>query len=290
MIDWNRNGKIDPVDVGISIALDSQKDIEFKELSGYPFQFIQELEPNRNLLGEIKQYNPQENYNKKATVPLHKYGKGPFCRFSLNSKDYGGISGVYLMCDGKDILYIGQTANFQQRFDNGYGNIAPRNCYIGGQNTNCKINKMILNKYIRGERVYLYFFVTPDYDQVEHQLIKVYQPPYNGSVFNESLFSAPQKSIYKNEDKKKGRSHMNKYEPLNKYLSRQTASRLILSFDEIEHILGDKLPKSAHCYSVWWSNSNTSAHPHSCAWLDAKYKTVNVLQSMLQKQMTFEKI
>lgn len=293
MFDWNGYGKIDTVDVGISIALGDQKDTALKDLLGYPFQFIQELEPERNLLGKIKQFNPQESYSKKASTPLNKYGKGPFCQFSLQSKNYWGVSGVYLMSDGKEILYIGQTENFQQRFDSGYGNIAPRNCYAGGQNTNCKINTMILNKYISGERVCLYFFDTPDYNHVEHELIQMYQPPYNGSVHEKSSFSTTHNKeilFQKYDNKKEGRLSMNKYDPLNKYLSKQTVSRLTLSFDEIEHILGDKLPSSAHNYQMWWSNSKTLAHPYSRAWIDAKYKTINVLQSILKKQMTFERI
>lgn len=293
MIDWNGNGKIDPTDIGVSIAAEPQEKYEAINLSDYIFQFIQELEPERDLLGKIKQFYPQESYRKKDSTSLNKYGMGPFCRFSLRTKDYWGVSGVYAMSDSKELLYIGQTENFQQRFNTGYGIIAPRNCYVGGQNTNCKINAMILNKYISGERVYLYFFETPDYDRVEHELIQMFQPPYNGSVHEGISFSlahSSQNTIHKRIDKNKGTSRMNKYDPLYEYLSKQTVSRLILSFDEIEHILGDKLPRSAHFYPMWWNNSGTSAHPYCRAWLDANYKTVDVSQSILQRQMTFEKI
>lgn len=69
--------------------------------------------------------------------------------------------------------------NFAQRFNSGYGIIAPRNCYTGGQNTNCKINAMILQKYLEGERVFLFFFETSDYARIEHELIEALYPPFN---------------------------------------------------------------------------------------------------------------
>lgn len=182
MIDWNGNGRFDPVDIGISIATEPQEENSVIELLGYPFEYIQELEPERSLLGKIKQYDPKENYSKKVSVPLNKYGTGPFCRFSLKAKGYWGVRGVYAMFDNQELLYLGQTENFEQRFNTGYGNISPRNCYIGGQNTNCKINSMILNKYLDGKNVYLFFFETADYDRIEHELIQALKPPYNETI------------------------------------------------------------------------------------------------------------
>lgn len=182
MIDLNRNGKFDPADTRISISVEQQRENRSINLLGYPFTYVQELSPERNLLGQIKQYDPKENYSKKASTPLNKYGNGPFCRFSLKAKGYRGIPGVYAMFDNQNLLYIGQTENFEQRFNTGYGIIAPRNCYIGGQNTNCKINSMILSKYLNGDNVHLYFFETFDFDRVEHELIQTLQPPLNGSI------------------------------------------------------------------------------------------------------------
>lgn len=181
MIDWNGDGKIDAIDIGISMASIKQ-DSSSIELLGYPFVYIQELEPERNLLGAVKQYNPKEKYFKKGSTPLNRYGNGPFCRFSLKVFGYRGISGVYALFDDSDLLYIGQTQNLEQRFNTGYGIIAPRNCYAGGQTTNCKINSMILQKYLNAERVFLFFFETPDYDWVERELIRILRPRYNGSL------------------------------------------------------------------------------------------------------------
>ncbi|NLB56727.1 MAG: GIY-YIG nuclease family protein [Lentisphaerae bacterium] len=179
MIDWNRNGKIDPVDIGISIAIASQDSFDSLDLMGYLFPLVQEIDPDRNVKGQIRQYMPHVLYEKRNTGKLHKYGAGPFCRFSM-SKRWRGVSGVYAICDTQQLLYIGQCVDFAKRFNAGYGIISPRNCYEGGQLTNCKINAMILRKYLAGEHVYLYFYKTSDYDRVERILISKFQPPYNG--------------------------------------------------------------------------------------------------------------
>jgi hypothetical protein len=190
MIDWNGNGKIDPVDVGITIAAEANTAENRIDLCGYPFVFIQELKPQRGLTGKIKQYDPKAQYAKKATTPLNKYGAGPFCRFSLNKRELWGVKGVYALFDTQNLLYIGQTVNLLQRFNDGYGNIAPRNCYAGGQNTNCKINAMVLQKCLEGEHVFLFFFESSDYDRVEHELIEALFPPYNNAYLrsNTALF------------------------------------------------------------------------------------------------------
>lgn len=181
MFDWNGNGKIDPLDIGLSIAMDSQDSLDMIDLMGYPFRFVAEIKPDRNINGKFRQYLPHVLYEKQLTSNLHQYGLGPFCNFTV-SKDWQGLSGVYALCDTRGLLYIGQCIDLVQRFNAGYGNISPRNCYKGGQSTNCKINAMILKKYLGGDKVYLYFYNTNDYDRVEHKLINSFRPLYNGQV------------------------------------------------------------------------------------------------------------
>ena len=180
MIDWNRNKKIDPVDIGISIAVDSYTSGSLN-LINYSFTLIQEVIPEHNTKGQIRQYMPHVLYSKRQTSKLHKYGMGPFCRFSI-SRTWCGISGVYALYNNHHLLYIGQCKDFAQRFNMGYGIISPRNCYVGGQVTNCKINAMILKEYLDGKKIYLYFYETIDYERVEQKLINGLNPPYNGRV------------------------------------------------------------------------------------------------------------
>jgi hypothetical protein len=82
---------------------------------------------------------------------------------------------------------------------------------------------------------------------------------------------------------------MGKYDPLYNYLSKRTDTKIALTFTEIEKLIGDKLPESAKRYSAWWSNSQTKAHPYAHAWLDANYKTVDVISGITKQHMIFER-
>ena len=46
---------------------------------------------------------------------------------------------------------------------------------------------------------------------------------------------------------------MNDYDALRDYLKRQTLAEFVLSFEEIEEIIGDSLPRAAHRAS-WWDS------------------------------------
>ena len=46
---------------------------------------------------------------------------------------------------------------------------------------------------------------------------------------------------------------MNDYDRLREYLMKQKQQELVLSFDEIEEIVGDALPRAAHRAS-WWDS------------------------------------
>jgi hypothetical protein len=81
---------------------------------------------------------------------------------------------------------------------------------------------------------------------------------------------------------------MKKYDLLYNYLLQKKGQRLTLCFKEIEKIINAKLPKSAYIYPQWWSNSNTKDHPHSRAWIDAGFKTRDVLDNIGRQIVTFE--
>ena len=63
--------------------------------------------------------------------------------------------------------------------------------------------------------------------------------------------------------------------PLQIYLKGLTATRVTMSFKEVEAILNAPLPKSAYNYQAWWVNSE-KAHSHASAWLEAGYEVRNV--------------
>ena len=115
--------------------------------------------------------------SKKAQCQLHQYGKGSFCRFRIPGKIT--VPGVYLIMTQKTVLYIGRCQNLAQRFNAGYGQIFPRNCYIGGQQQNCRINKLILAAIKKGMKLDLYFHQTDEFCALEARLLVAPKPTWN---------------------------------------------------------------------------------------------------------------
>jgi hypothetical protein len=66
---------------------------------------------------------------------------------------------------------------------------------------------------------------------------------------------------------------MPKYDPLKRFLRRQKADQVLLSFREIEGALGDILPKSAE-RPQWWANEADpiGRHVQCRAWLDVGFE------------------
>ncbi|NGO51796.1 DUF7662 domain-containing protein [Allomesorhizobium camelthorni] len=67
---------------------------------------------------------------------------------------------------------------------------------------------------------------------------------------------------------------MGKYTPLRSYLARQDKDRVPMSFDEIERLIGEKLPASKK-YPAWWSN-NPSNNPMTREWVAAGFQSEDV--------------
>lgn len=61
-----------------------------------------------------------------------------------------------------------------------------------------------------------------------------------------------------------------KYDPLNQFLQFNNSNRIIMTFSEIEEVLGFSLPMSAQKYMSWWDDS--SQHSQAHAWTEAGYK------------------
>lgn len=148
-------------------------------IGGYRFVFVQELRPELDISGSVYTYQPQIRYANKKKLPLLPEAVGAeFCRFRLNNaKD---VPGVYAWVSGNyNVIYIGETKRLITRFNSGYGMISPRNCYKGGQKTNCKMNKVVLEYYRAGTELYLYFLETEDYKAIEKELIESQNPKLN---------------------------------------------------------------------------------------------------------------
>ena len=148
-----------------------------KNFGKYRFTYICAIQPERDKKGKIRQFTPQCLYMNRRRLPLHKYGKGPFCRFRI-PKDFP-IEGVYTLIVNGIVKYIGECINLSSRFNMGYGQISPRNCYYGGQHTNCRVNHLILETTKRSKSVGLWFFKTPKRKNIESELIADFHPFWN---------------------------------------------------------------------------------------------------------------
>src|SRR5262245_51307135 len=66
-----------------------------------------------------------------------------------------------------------------------------------------------------------------------------------------------------------------KYDPLHDYLRQQTRSRVPMTFQQVESVIGGALPASARRHRPWWANDATG-HAHASAWLAAGFRTEQV--------------
>ena len=75
---------------------------------------------------------------------------------------------------------------------------------------------------------------------------------------------------------------MGKYEPLRRFLERQGASEVRMTFSEIEAVVGFALPAKSKSDRPWWSN-NPNNNVMTKEWLAAGYRTeqVNIEQGKL---------
>lgn len=76
-----------------------------------------------------------------------------------------------------------------------------------------------------------------------------------------------------------------KYLELMQFFSQQEKRYIKLSYDEIEKIIGFKLPESSYTYSAYWHPSET--HTICKSWTENNYKMIHV---SLGKYVEFEKI
>ncbi|MBE6908982.1 MAG: hypothetical protein E7474_05190 [Ruminococcaceae bacterium] len=80
-------------------------------------------------------------------------------------------------------------------------------------------------------------------------------------------------------------SSRSKYAPLGTYLLQSGRQELVLSFPEIEKILGFSLPPSARKYAAWWANNLTNSQAKG--WMGTGYQVKRT--DILQETATFRK-
>ena len=78
-------------------------------------------------------------------------------------------------------MYIGKAQDLAVRWGlTQYGSISPKNCYVRGQSTNCKINAAVLKSTKARQRLDLFLLETDDRHAIETWLIDDLHPPWNG--------------------------------------------------------------------------------------------------------------
>jgi len=62
---------------------------------------------------------------------------------------------------------------------------------------------------------------------------------------------------------------MAKYTPLKEHLMNRQDTAWRTTFAEVERVLRQPLPPSAHNHQAWWANERKGNHVHAHAWMDA---------------------
>ena len=78
---------------------------------------------------------------------------------------------------------------------------------------------------------------------------------------------------------------MGKYHPLEAYLSKQSADSCVLTFSEIEEIIGDSLPSSARKREQWWGNDRS--HTQACSWIQAGWRIESPRLALVGERVHF---
>jgi len=94
------------------------------------------------------------------------------------------------------------------------------------------------------------------------------------------------KRMLPERDNADGGTAMTKYETLNRHLRSMGLDCWRASFEAIEAIIGDSLPRSARRYPAWWANDERPGR-QSWAWLEAGYRTSDV--DVLGGEVTFRR-
>ena len=76
------------------------------------------------------------------------------------------------------------------------------------------------------------------------------------------------------------------YLSLYTYLEHRYASVVVLTFEQMEALLGFALPASARTEPDWWTGDAVPAHPHAAAWTGAGRTAV---PNLIARTVTFER-
>jgi len=237
--------------------------IRLKQLFGILFHQVCKILPELDFKGDPIIFFP--NIKKYNVYINNEYCNGPYFKFNIPS-EYYSKPGVYLIFVDDVPTYVGECSNLGRRFNEGYGNISENNRFKLDKFVYCKVNNLILEALLKGSDVKLFFYETLNHNEVKNFLLDRLKPEWNKKC---SLIPLSKKKIYnKNGTTTKPK---NKYYPLKDYLNNSEKNIEILTYQELENILGFKLPVSAYKYRSWWGNTKTS-NSQAKSWMEAGWK------------------
>jgi hypothetical protein len=148
-----------------------------KTWGNHTFEKVCIIRLERDGAGNVREFTPQAQYRNRKGLPLNPYGHGPFCKFRIPNDQR--FAGVYVLTVDQQAIYVGECINLSSRYNKGYGTISPRNCYSGGQLTNCRINNMVYKATKAGQQIELWFCRTDNRKDIESELINTLSPKWN---------------------------------------------------------------------------------------------------------------
>ncbi len=146
----------------------------FKVIWRQKFEFICRIELKLNPNGSIFTERP---CGRNDDV-LHRHGKGPFSKFKIPTDI--NEEGVHVLMSGDDIKYIGGSADLARGYNSGFGRISIRSApFVGGNETYCRINTLILEQIKSGLTIELWFKKTAEYHRIKSILVHKINPEWN---------------------------------------------------------------------------------------------------------------
>ena len=111
---------------------------------------------------------------------LNRYGDLQYRNFRLSSPEFEPLTGVYAFFEGESLRYIGRCKDsLKKRITQGYGKIHPKNCYLDGQATNCRLNAKITEATETISLRICMIESKSDIERMETCLIRRHSPAWN---------------------------------------------------------------------------------------------------------------
>lgn len=280
------------------------------EVCGYEFETVSRLVPDRTDGGVVAVSVPQREYDANEERSVHPDGWGPFCRFELPS-DRASRPGVYLVTVDDEAVYVGEASDVGERFTDGYGDVAPADCFEGGDRRACRVNTAVFHAVRAGRDVHVHVHSTADFEGGDEEnaalrriirgdLLSAFDAAWNredgDEAFADAMAAADGEgtadavsgaSSTPDGTERRAAPPSGKYRPLYDYLADHEFDRVQLSFEELEVVLGAAVPASARNWRQWWTNSEES-HPHARSWLRAGYEVASL--SLGDELVIFERL